>query len=80
MFAYDEAGNVYLVTDNGYLNVGISVKDKKHSVTINRGEIYKKVAASGRVSTVEELIAKFHVTEDTPISLIQKAAKSRRTR
>lgn len=72
MFAYDPKGHVYMVTDKGFQNVGVSVNEDKHAVTITAGKVVKKVAEVGRVLTVEEVIAKFHVTSGNPLKLIEE--------
>lgn len=69
MFVYDTKGLVYRVIDKGFQNIGISVKDDKHAVTIAIGKVVKKIDEAGRVFSIEEVLAKFHVTSRNPLKL-----------
>lgn len=70
MFAYDLKGRVYLVTDKGFQNIGITVSGDKHAVTVKFGETVKTITEAGRVNTIEEVIAKFHVSCGNPLKMI----------
>lgn len=78
MFAYDKNGKVYRVTETGFQIIGITLKDEKHSLTISQGATVASIDETGRVASIEEIIAKFHVTEDHPIDIATERRRGRK--
>lgn len=70
MFVYDTDGRIYRESDGTYQNIGI-VMGENNSLTILTGKECRKVNEVGRVATISEIIAKFHVSPENPIKLIQ---------
>jgi hypothetical protein len=75
MFAYDLKGRVYLITDKGLQNIGITVSGDKHAVTVKTGKTVKTITEAGRVNTIEEVIAKFHVSSSNPLKMITEESR-----
>lgn len=73
MYFADKNGSMWLKTDNGFQNIGVTVKEKL--VTFKRVESVEIVPSSlvvpsledGIPMTLRQAIAKFSVTEDNPL-------------
>lgn len=79
---------MYFIEDNAvyqwdesvqaYVNIGITAKNKVkvvkelESVSVVRGTAKKKELKSGMAYTLEEIIAKFAVSEENPLEVIKK--------
>lgn len=72
MYYYDKDGKIYKKVNNKeYQNVGVYI-DENGAITYSPGVIVSDIVPLGKVATIHELIAKFHVDKDTPLKQLSR--------
>ena len=82
MYYIDKQNRIYMKTEKGFNEIGIEAKDKVtvikelESVTVVPSKRIVKTIDFAQSASLNDIVAKFHVSEENPIVIdVKKASK-----